>query len=511
MARYKHTEAEAGQGMFLTVNLSEQLLPGTFEFTLDKLVDTEIDMSGFAAHYHNDTTGRLAINPAVLLKLVLYGYSKGILSSRKLEDLSKTNIIAKALTDDSEMDHSTIADFVSSNSENIKKVFAEILLVCQELGLIRGEMFAVDGCRLSSNASKEWSGTIGNLRKKAAKLEAYAEKLLEAHKENDRKKPRQETEREEKAIARIKHKAAYIRRFLAGAKERVGVSGKEIQSNVTDNESAKIKGPHGIIQGYNGITVADSANQIIVAAEACGTDYEGGEFPSILDTLTNNLKEVSGTEKPLEKALVLADTNYFSHDNLQAAQDKDIAVIIPDPHFRSRDERFNDREHHLEDTKETEKSREKEWKYDIHDFTHDEADNSYTCPTGKKLVYRGKTRLRHNRTAHRWTTKAGECLGCEHIGRCMATRNGKEPHKTIYLTEDNEEWLCEQMRRKIDTPEGRALYSHRMEIIEPVFANIEYCKGINRLTLRGKKKVNGQWLLYCIVHNIGKCAGVYAA
>ena len=156
MARYKYTEAEAGQGMFLTVNLSKQLLPGTFEYTLDKLVDHEIDMSSFAGNYHNDTTGRLAINPAVLLKLVLYGYSKGMLSSRKLENLSKTNIIAKALCDDTEMDHSTIADFVSSNSENIKKVFAEILLVCQELKLIHGEMFAIDGCRLPSNASKEW-------------------------------------------------------------------------------------------------------------------------------------------------------------------------------------------------------------------------------------------------------------------------------------------------------------------------------------------------------------------
>jgi hypothetical protein len=68
----------------------------------------------------------------------------------------------------------------------------------------------------------------------------------------------------------------------------------------------------------------------------------------------------------------------------------------------------------------------------------------------------------------------------------------------------------EKMRHQIDEPEGKALYSWRMQIIEPCFANIEYCKGLNRFTLRTEKKVNGQWLLFCLVHNIGKCAPYYA-
>jgi hypothetical protein len=91
----------------------------------------------------------------------------------------------------------------------------------------------------------------------------------------------------------------------------------------------------------------------------------------------------------------------------------------------------------------------------------------------------------------------------------MKRRGGKKPRRTLYLTEDNEDWLSGQMRKKIDMPENKRLYSHRMGIIEPCFANIEYCKGMNRFTLRGKKKVDGQWKLYCMVHNIGKCAGKY--
>jgi hypothetical protein len=80
---------------------------------------------------------------------------------------------------------------------------------------------------------------------------------------------------------RLKKKAAYIRQFLEAnrGKERIGESGNEIQSNVTDNGSAKIKGPHGVIHGYTGIAAADSKAQVIVCAEAHGTDCEGGYFP----------------------------------------------------------------------------------------------------------------------------------------------------------------------------------------------------------------------------------------
>jgi hypothetical protein len=117
----------------------------------------------------------------------------------------------------------------------------------------------------------------------------------------------------------------------------------------------------------------------------------------------------------------------------------------------------------------------------------------------------GKTGLRHNRIARRWSAKAGECAGCPSMEKCMSSRGGKKPHRTLYLTEENEEWLSGKMRRRIDSPEGKALYSMRMGIIEPCFADMGYCKGMNRFTLRTKRQVNAQWLLFCLVHNIGKC------
>jgi transposase len=505
MARYKQTGYETGQLELMMVDPRAQLLPGSFEWALSELVETRLDFSGFDSEYRNDDEGRPAINPRSLLKLALYGYSRGMLSSRRLERLSRENVAAMALSGGG-ADHTTIAKFIAGNSERIKGLFSEVLLYCNELGLIGGDMFAVDGCRLPSNASKEWSGTREKLKAKQKKFEEHAAKLLAAHRESDKsededEKIQTEATRTKKAIERFKKKAEYIGQFLESTKEqggRIGASGKEVQSNVTDNESAKIKGPHGVIQGYTGIAVADEKAGVIVAAEAYGTDYEGGVFPEMLDNLQGALETAGGPEAG-KKPILLGDTNYFSEENLQAAKERGVDVLIPDPHFRERDERFTSRE----------KGKER-GKYTVDDFIYDKAGDFYTCPAGKQLLYKGKTGLRHHRTAKRYTTKTNECAGCPQIENCINSRGGKTPHRTLYLTEDNAEWLSEEMRRRIDSPEGKELYSHRMGIIEPCFANIEYCKGMNRFTLRTKRKVNAQWLLYCLVHNIGKCAPVMA-
>ena len=81
------------------------------------------------------------------MKVILYCYSRGILSSRRIEKACKDNVIVKALAEDTEPDHDTIATFVSTNSEAVKDLFAQVLLKCSELKLITGEMFAIDGCK----------------------------------------------------------------------------------------------------------------------------------------------------------------------------------------------------------------------------------------------------------------------------------------------------------------------------------------------------------------------------
>ena len=508
MARFKYTDNS--QGQFIQVNLNEQLLLGSFEWTINYLINT-MDLSLFEQNYHNDERGAAAYPPKVLLKAVLYCYSKGIISSRRIEKACKENITVKALAEDTEPDHDTIAAFVSTNSEAVKSLFAQVLLKCSELKLISGEMFAIDGCKLPSNASKEWSGTIRDLQKKKTDLEKLLSRILRQHTELDRdakaqkiQEPFRKTlgedkERRERHVRRIEAKLEKISRFLTTAEPKVGPSGQEVQSNITDNESARIKGPHGYIQGYNGIAIADSGSQVIVAAEAIGSGAESSCLAGMLDNLETNMQMVTRKKQPLRKSLVLGDTGYFSEDNLQEAQSRNIEVLIPDQQFRKRDPGFDDRKKY--------KDTNVQKYFGIEDFKYNKKDDCYICPAGKTLPYKCEVEFKARGTkGKRYASKKSICSICQLKGQCINRKSDRNEFRVLFIAEQRyEENLSEKMRKKIDNPAYREIYSRRMQIIEPVFANMTYCKGMDRFTLRTQKKVNIQWLLFTIVHNMWKC------
>ena len=326
MARYKDTDIESGQGLFLTVNLKEQLLPGTFEYMLDELIGSKIDISDFDINYKNDETGSKAIPPAVLIKVIIYGYSKGMKSSRKIYELCKCNIIAKALSCGFEPHWTTIADFISSNSEIFKSIFVKVLAYCVELGLVGGETFAIDGVRLPSNASIELSGKEEGFKKKLKAYRKMAEKHVEKHKRQD-KRGELTKEAEKNYLKRQKKLNRQIEKlsnFLEHMEKKEGKKGEEIKSNITDNESAVIKTSVGYIQGYIGIAVSDRKNQIILHAEAVGNANEGEYLPELLDNTVSNLKEVDIDPPEGKKFIALSDANYFSEDNLEACHKRNI-------------------------------------------------------------------------------------------------------------------------------------------------------------------------------------------
>jgi transposase len=491
MARYKETDKK--QGLFISVNLKDQIVPGTFEYTLQELLDKKIDLSIFDRKYNNDETGAGAIEPRILLKIIIYCYSLGVITSRKIGKMCHDNMAVKALAEDIEPHYTTISNFVSGMSGEIEKLFTEVLMVCSEMGLIKGKMFAVDGCRLSSNAAKEWSGTKKELTKKYNKIKALCGRIVEEHKSKDRISAK-EQETEEKKLERLEAAADRIRNFILTHEERTGAGGEAVKSNITDNESGKIKGPHGYIQGYNGLAVADSKNQVIVACDANGSVSEGQYFERMIEKTERSMRAVKGEENPLEGATFLGDTAYFSEDNLQRAKEKGIEAIIPDPQYRQRDEQI----------KEGERRKGKE-RFDVRHFKYHGEEDYYICPNGKELIFKSKVQLNRNR-GKKYEAKKSDCKECPYKDKCLRSRSKKKNFRTLYIPiSEYETNLSQEMREKIDKKKYKKIYSHRMQIIEPVFANITYCKGMERFTVRTKAKVDIQWKLYCIVHNIGKC------
>jgi transposase len=294
MARYKNYDPS--QGQFLIINSADQLIPGTFEHTINYLIENKLDLSILDYHYKNDATGAPAYNPGILLKIILYSYSLGINSSGKMEQLCRTNIIMKSLTVDSHPHFTVLADYIVLMKDEIQRLFVQLLLVCEELDLMGKTVFAIDGCKLPSNAAKEWSGTFADLEKKKAKFEQLSNQLLEGHSKQDSVETNSNdiSEEKKKRIENINRKVKRIDAFLKNNTKKMGPRKKEVQSNITDNESAKIKSSKGIIQGYNGIAVADEKNQVIVAAEAFGRGQEQRFFGPLVEQTEKNLKTVTG-------------------------------------------------------------------------------------------------------------------------------------------------------------------------------------------------------------------------
>ena len=132
MARYKHIDTSP---RFLAVDLRRQLLPGTFEHALDHLLDHEIDLSALDARFRNDETGARAYPPAMLLKVILFAYSQGIVGSRGIEAACREHVTFIALCGDSAPHFTTIASFVSTLGEDIAHVFGAVLAICDREGL----------------------------------------------------------------------------------------------------------------------------------------------------------------------------------------------------------------------------------------------------------------------------------------------------------------------------------------------------------------------------------------
>ena len=163
---------------FIAVDGEAQLLPGTFGHAVNFLVVTELDVTPFIETYRNDATGSPAYHPSVLLKVILFGYSRGLIGSRAIAAACRQHVHFIALSGDSDLDFSTLAGFVSRHGQAIQSLFTQLLVICNREGAIGHEIFAIDGMKLPSNAAKSRSGLREDLAREGQKVERAVEKLL---------------------------------------------------------------------------------------------------------------------------------------------------------------------------------------------------------------------------------------------------------------------------------------------------------------------------------------------
>jgi len=497
------------QSVFFDINYLEVLGNNTFEYCLYHLLENDEIVSDFYTRYKNKNVGRKAYPPALLLRVIFYAYYRGHTSSRVIERLCKTDLKFIALAAGRQPHFTTIANFVSSNCEAMGNLFHKVLLICDQSGLIGKEHFAIDGCKLPTNASKQWSGTHKELRKKSDKLKEAAMKIIDKHLSNDSNKDsgNKMPADQQQTIDTLMKNARKIDDFLSTNEPRMGQGRRkqEVQSNITDNQSAKMTTSKGTIQGMACVTAADEKYQIIIHAQAFGMGQEQATLKPMVEGIKKNLG--SNIFKP---SLVLtADTGFSSEATMQYIFDENINAVIPDNQFRKRNPVFSESDlysKHKELRKKTRKDKAKtNMAMHSSEFKVNFSNNTCICPAGKKLKFLGDDYEGVKGFYTRFRGELEDCRNCSMQSTCMRNPVKEKGRQVSFLNEGQEKITClDLMKQKIDSPEGRRMYSRRMWTIEPVFGNITSNKGLNRIGLRGEVKATAQWLMYCMVHNIEK-------
>jgi hypothetical protein len=237
----------------------------------------------------------------------------------------------------------------------------------------------------------------------------------------------------------------------------------------------------GVIQGYTGVAAVDSQHQIIVEAQAHGTGSEQELLLPVVDAMADLLEPDS---------LITADAGYHSENNLKELHERRIHALIADNGMRQRDERFASQARHKTRpdplaNKTPAVTAATSGKFQPGDFHYDATTQTCTCPAGKR-----------------------DCVPCQLREKCLRTPDKTPVRQVAFFYKQQASPLkhTELMKQRIDSPEGRQRYGQRFSTVEPVFGNLRHNKGLNRFTLRGTAKVDAQWKLFCLVHNIEKLA-----
>jgi transposase len=426
-------------------------------FLLD--VVPQLDLDPFYASYEVETRGQPPFDPAMLVCLLLYAYSVGLYSSRKIACACERNLAFLAIVGDDRPDFRTLSDFRKEHLALFKDVFAQVLRLAHEAGLVQLGLWATDGSKLLGNASRHKAMSYGYMKKEEERLQAEINDLLKQAQQVDEAedaalgarrgdelpeelrfreqrlakiraaKQRLEEQAKAEAEAERQRRAEYEEAVRQGHKHAGGQPGQPIDETPSDKAQTSFTDPEmkimpqsnkGWDYGGNAQVVVDDVCQIIMACDVVVQTNDKQQAVPMAEQALANLKQAGierpwdaeGQQQPIAAAL---DSGYFSGQTVS-----DLEALGFDPYIA------------------TERQK------------HHESQAVQPQP-----------------------------------------RSGKRTPK-------------EQMRAKLQTARGRAVYGLRKGVVEPVFGQIKGARGFRRFSLRGLEKAKGEWRLVCLTHNLLK-------
>ena len=431
------------QRLLLPPDLREWLRPDHLALYVSDVVDS-LDLSGILTVYEEgDGRGRPPYHPAMMVKLLLYGYCTGKMSSRKLEQATHDDVPFRVLSCNQQPDHDSIAGFRKRHLAELGQLFVQVLQLCERAGLVKLGHVAIDGTKIKANASKYQSLSYARMKNEEQELAAEVERLLGEAQRIDEEEDElygpgkrgdelpEELRNPETRLARIrsliaeleaeakaaaeqkraeKEKPAADRRRNWRPKFEVSEAGEILplaksQRNLTDPDSRLMKdgASKTFYQAYNTQVGVDSQAQIIVAAKVTQSGADQEQLIPVLREVEKNLGRMPER--------VSADAGYYSKAALTHEAVSSVDLHVP--------------------------------------------------PNQPQPVNWEQT-----------------------------------------LPEDAT--IQERMWHKLGSTTGREVFSKRKVIVEPVFAQLKHIRGFRQFLLRGLQQVEAEWLLVCMTHNLLK-------
>jgi transposase len=424
------------------------------------------------------TEGRPCYDPRVMLKILLWGYATGVRASRKIEERLHSDVVFMWLSGMEKPDFRTICLFRKDNLAAIEGLFAQVLVVAKQLGLLKLGLVALDGTKLRASASIGSFKPVSEWRKELAKAREEVRKMLADAGEQDTvddKRYGSDRRGDElpEELTDAKERVRKIERLLGqldgGTEETQRVS-------MTDPESRYMHTPTGSQPAYNA-QVTVTRDQIIVHSDVTTEPIDTNQLLRAIAAI----ERVTGA-KP-EK--LVADAGYKSGHNLRGLEAAGVDGYLPETEERN-----------IGKVK-----RNYPEMYGKEVFTYDRERDSYTCPAGQTLLPKTHMKRKTKYSGGESTVYAAPravCRSCPEMKRCTKNPAGRTIARDQY---DDER---QRMRQKLGTDEGKAIYGERKCIVEPVIGQLKTVGGIVRLLLRGLLGAKIEWKWATTAHNLLK-------
>jgi len=467
--------------MLFPAAIGDYLSKDHLAWFIDDVVE-QLDLNGL--YKKVSSVGNPSYHPKMMLKILFYGYATSNFSSRKIAKALESDIAFIFLSGMQKPDFRTISDFRKNNPEEISRFFIQIVRLCKKLGLVGLGHISLDSTVIKANAYRGKTCDREKLILEERAIEKKIKELLDEASTTDDKEDRifganlrgdevpEELRSQEKRLQKLREAKADLE------KESL----KEI--NLTDPDARFQRQEGNLIRpGYRAEVVVDEKKQVILSCDVTNRANDEQELLPSIEQAINNLPEISNQDS---KVILTADSGYSSMEGLKKLEERPyIDAYIPDVKYQA---------------KQDGKAIDEDSPFHKKHFIYNPEKDVYLCPNHKELYFSHRKKEQGEYGAYSSIYRCRHCRKCRYFGTCTKTTHGREIK--IY---DNTDQIY-KMRNKLDTADGKRIYGRRKVIVEPPFGNIKHNLRFRQFLLRGLKKVNAEFMLIAIVHNIQKIA-----